>query len=171
MYSNISLVMSSDSDRKSICKSIYTEAGFSGILTVLKMFPERLHDEMLEELSMNMFEWENKLHPEEKEDIGRNLSSHAVSIALQDIKDLNSLKEALSTFSADAERIEERREYLIKSIAEFPSICPETDIEIISVLDEEMETIRKRVIDVGEHIDNLSTIVNQKTIRREDNLF
>ncbi|MDD4930669.1 MAG: hypothetical protein PHG66_00750 [Candidatus Colwellbacteria bacterium] len=163
--------MSSDSNHKSICKSIYAEAGFSGIITALKMFPERLHDEMLEELSMNMFEWECKLRPEEKEDMEKNLSSHAVLLALQDISVLKSLQESIHQLSLDEQMVEDKRDYLIKIIEEFPSILPETDIDSIAIVDEELETIRKRALNIGEQIDNLSEKVDKKTERRNDSLF
>jgi len=45
------------------------------------------------------------------------------------------------------------------------------DIDVFTVIDEEIETIRKRGLDIGEHLDNLSERINRKTERGEDSLF
>ena len=56
-------------------KAIYTEEGFGGVLFALQLFPERLHEEMLEELSMNIYEGTTKGTDMEKEDMFINRSA------------------------------------------------------------------------------------------------
>jgi len=156
---------------KSICKSIYVEDGFDGIVSVLSIFPTRLHDEMLEDLSMNMCEWETKLSAKEKEEMKIFLEDRVKSISEQNHEILSMFKELLSFMSTEGKRLEKLRETLVRRIQDFPSILPETDISSVAMVDVEIDSVRKRVINIGENIDKVNAFINKRTERLADNLF
>lgn len=160
-----------NSEHKSICKSIYADQGLNGILLVLRSFPERLHEEILEDLSMNMIEWENKLRVEEKEDLSRDLSN-LVDVSKTNIHCiLNSIKENSNDIDCKINKAENDRVKLILTIKEFPSICPERDIESISVITEELEELRKLKSQTETKMKYMVDTIDRKSQRMNDCLF
>lgn len=159
------------SEHQSICKSIYSEEGFNGILTALSNFPERLREEILEDLSMNMFEWESKLLPEEKEDLSDNLKKYTNEKTVQNTETLLSLKEDTEYLISEINRVETNREELLRTIEEFPSINPETDIESIGTINQELETLQTKKCQVDERMKFFSYNETKKSERLNDSLF
>lgn len=155
----------------SIYKSIYVQSGFLGIISALNKLPSRLRDEILEDISLNMIEWENKMTLDEKDELRKDILSQAEFISSKDKLIINEYKEGINPLLKNIEKLEQNRILLLEHIVQFPSILPEIDIESITDIDLAIEENKNRIQSIEERIEELSDKECKKEIRKNDSLF
>jgi len=155
----------------SICKEIYSEKGYLGIMSVLNRFPERLHEEMLEDLSLNMIEWESKLTIEEKEEMSTEFVREASESAMNDVHYMNNLNYKLEFYRSKVTVLKQLREDFILNIQDYPSISPEDDINRIGEIDEEILENEENIDKANMYINIMILSINKKRDRLINNLF
>lgn len=155
----------------SICKSIYIQSGFLGVISVLNNLPSRLQDEIMEDISLNMIEWENKMTIEEKNELRKDISSQAEFIASKDKLIIDEYKEGINPLLKNIERLEKDRILLLEHIIQFPSILPENDIESITDIDLAIDENKNRIQSIEERIKELLNKEDKKESRKKDSLF
>lgn len=155
----------------SICKSIYIQSGFLGVISVLNNLPSRLREEIMEDISLNMIEWEHKMTLEERNELQKDISSQAEFISSKDKLIIDEYKEGINPLLKNIERLEQSRINLINHIEKFPSILPENDIESIADIDIAIEENKNRIQSIEERIKKLLNKEDKKEIRKKDSLF
>jgi len=159
------------STAQTIFREIYVEDGFKGVISSLFFFPTRLRDELLEDLSMNMYEWENKLTQNEKNEMIIKLREHTEKRFSEKKEDIISLIEENYSLQSTIKNKKNEKDFLISRIEEFPSILPQTDIDTISLLNEEIKNLYVQRKRVKESLNEISLLNEQEYIRENDTLF
>ena len=156
---------------ETIFKNIYVQSGFSGVISMLQNFPKHLHNEMLEDLSMNIIEWQFKLSEKEKIKLSNDVKTQSDIISNKDKMILENHKLVLNSLTKNIERLELSRENIITKIEEYPSILPEMDTESISDIDMDIESIIDTKKEIQKKIDELLKKESEKEERMKDELF
>lgn len=154
-----------------IFRSLYIESdeNFKDIVNSLQYFPERLHDEMIEDISMNIYEWVNKLTQEEMETMGKNIIPKIkYSSSRYDISIYTNL---LQSQESKLKLLIQKRENLVLHINEYPSLTPEIDINEITKVDCEIENLEYQIDNTNFVIDMVNKRIVKRTERQSNNLF
>jgi hypothetical protein len=162
---------SDSSMTRTLYREVYVEHGFKGVISSLFFFPERLRDELLEDLSMNMYEWENKLSQQEKNEMIVKLREHGERRRIEMKENNISLLEENYKLQSSIKHKKNEKDFLIARIEEFPSILPQTDIDSISLLNEEITNLYLQKKRIRESLNEISLVNEQQYIRENDTLF